>query len=255
MPTNEQRQGELTKDVMMRVAHDLQGPLVGLRATLERMRWECDKIAVRFEFDYFKELEAYVSEAVRWSQVVYTLTGLHYGVRERARPADIASEIVGPCLESLYPVLTRHNLSDRDIRVRGFRQLPPVHVDRDLLSLALYNVLDNAIKYSNAPGRRTDIQVEGRVSESGYEIIVRDFGPGIPDKAGDDIFRLGARPLDMWDRMVLKAGLGLWCARRILELHGGTTEIRSCRNPTEVVLILPRSLGLDAPSGERAGRR
>ncbi len=94
----------------------------------------------------------------------------------------------------------------------------PVWIDGDgeALSVALSNLLDNAVRYA-PPGGRVTIGVERRAGE--VLIHVDDTGPGVPPSARDAIFAPYARgagaPGD-------GAGLGLAIARRIAEQHHGS---------------------------------
>jgi signal transduction histidine kinase len=94
--------------------------------------------------------------------------------------------------------------------------------DRDLLSLVMYNLIENALKFT-APKET----VEVRALEDGKAIVVEvaDAGPGIPadelPKIFDELYRgANARGID-------GSGLGLALVKRIIELHGGQIGVRS----------------------------
>jgi two-component system OmpR family sensor kinase len=100
--------------------------------------------------------------------------------------------------------------------------LPQVNGDRDLLGLAFYNLVENALKYSR-PGDA----VEVRAVEDGRWVIVEvaDGGPGV---AAEDLPRIfeelyrgaNARGLE-------GSGLGLSLVRRVIDRHGGEISVRS----------------------------
>lgn len=118
--------------------------------------------------------------------------------------------------------------------------------DRDSVSRALLNLIDNAIKYS-ADDRAIDVVLR---QNSDYVIIeVKDHGIGIssPDLARifDPYFR--AQFSDTITRR--GAGLGLTLVQQILESHGGKVEVESTAGTGSTFLLLfPRDLG-----GEAAG--
>jgi len=100
--------------------------------------------------------------------------------------------------------------------------LTPVSGDRDLLFLALHNLVDNAIKYS-----RSGDTIEVRAFEDGAAVVIEvaDTGQGIPDnelpQIWDELYRgQGARGLP-------GSGLGLALVRTIVERHGGVVGVRS----------------------------
>ena len=100
--------------------------------------------------------------------------------------------------------------------------LSSVTADRDLLTVAFRNLIENALKFSGADGR-----VEIRASEDGRSIQVEidDNGRGIPAEdlphIFDELYR-GENARDMPG-----SGLGLALVRRIIELHDGSVEVHS----------------------------
>jgi two-component system, OmpR family, sensor kinase len=103
--------------------------------------------------------------------------------------------------------------------------LPSVNGDRDLLGLAFYNLVENALKYSGPADA-----VEVRAVDDGRWVIVEvaDSGPGI---ASDDLPRIfeelyrGANA-----RGKEGSGLGLSLVRRVIDRHGGDISVRSSQS-------------------------
>ena len=113
--------------------------------------------------------------------------------------------------------------------------LPHVRGDVDLLYLAVYNLLGNAVKFS-LPG--TPVEVRG--SDEGGTVVVEvaDAGPGIPADEVDVVFDELARGRDA--RGTPGSGLGLALVRVIAERHGGRATLLSRAGAgTAVRLHLP----------------
>jgi signal transduction histidine kinase len=89
--------------------------------------------------------------------------------------------------------------------------------DGELLSIALLNLLKNAVEASSS----TPIRMEGRRNKKRVEIRVRDEGPGIPPEAIARIFE------PFYTTKEKGTGIGLFMAKKIVEAHGGTIEARS----------------------------
>jgi two-component system OmpR family sensor kinase len=100
--------------------------------------------------------------------------------------------------------------------------LPLVTGDRDLLGLAFYNLVENALKFSG-PGK----EVEVRAREDGRSVIIEvaDGGSGIPAEDLPHLFEELYRGANA--RGVEGSGLGLALAARIVKLHGGSLKVTS----------------------------
>ena len=111
---------------------------------------------------------------------------------------------------------------------------PSVTGDRDLLSLAVYNLVENALKFTSG-----DEAVEVRALEDGKAIVIEvaDSGPGIPSDELSKIFEELYRGVNA--RGVEGSGLGLALVQRIVELHGGQIQVRSTQaDPRGTVFTL-----------------
>jgi two-component system, OmpR family, sensor kinase len=117
--------------------------------------------------------------------------------------------------------------------------LPAVEGDRDLLFLAIYNPLDNALKFTR-PG--DTIELRATDNDRWVAVEIADTGPGIPEneigQVWEELYRgEGARG-------VPGSGLGLALVRAIVTRHNGRATIRS--RPGQGTLV-----GLQLPAGGR----
>jgi two-component system sensor histidine kinase MprB len=108
-------------------------------------------------------------------------------------------------------------------------------VDPDAIQRAVFNLLDNAVKWS--PDGAT-IRVELRRTQDGHaELGVRDEGPGIPPADLPFVFdRFYRSPTA---RAMPGSGLGLAIVRQIAEQHHGSVLARACSPGAHIVLCLP----------------
>jgi signal transduction histidine kinase len=102
------------------------------------------------------------------------------------------------------------------------------------LKRAFANLVDNAVKYGQAP------ELELRCSEQRFVVVVRDSGPGIPPDAAEKVFTPFYRLERSRNRATGGAGLGLTSAQAVIRGHGGEISLRN--RPTgglEVEVTLP----------------
>ncbi len=113
--------------------------------------------------------------------------------------------------------------------------LTTIQGDGDLLFLALYNLLDNALKFGR-PG--DSVEVRALAEEEAIVIQVSDTGPGIPEEevphVWEELYRGRAA------EGICGRGLGLGLVRTIVERHGGQVALRSgVGEGTQVTMRLP----------------
>jgi signal transduction histidine kinase len=156
-------------------------------------------------------LSRLVSEAVRMAKIDAGKLELEM------QPVDIAA-ICRSVLEYLGPYL-----EDRRVGASFASGLPTVLADKELISLALRQLVDNAMKYSPSASP-IDVQV---VSDgSTVTALVRDHGKGISGNEIERVFERFYRG-DPGKHRVPGSGLGLHIARVIVRAHGGEITIRN----------------------------
>jgi signal transduction histidine kinase len=97
-------------------------------------------------------------------------------------------------------------------------------VDREAISNAIWNLLDNAVKYS--PGTR-EAWVDVRPSNGGVSVSVRDRGIGIPCGEQREIFGKFRRGARATSEGIAGTGIGLAIVHHVVTAHGGTVGVES----------------------------
>jgi two-component system sensor histidine kinase CpxA len=108
--------------------------------------------------------------------------------------------------------------------------------DRELLRRAFENVLRNAIRY--AP-EDTKIKVTLQRELGNARIEIRDYGPGVPDSALENLFKPFFRVEADRNKNSGGVGLGLSIAERALAVHGGRIQARNAHPGLAVEILVP----------------
>lgn len=115
--------------------------------------------------------------------------------------------------------------------------LPRISGDREKLKLAFMNLIENAIKYSNANGTVT-VKLNKKIDN--FEILVKDTGVGIPPDQHDRIFSKFFRGTNVIKMQTDGTGLGLFITKNIISRHNGQISFKTKQNEgTEFTVVLP----------------
>ncbi len=110
------------------------------------------------------------------------------------------------------------------VRIAVPSALPPVLADAHLIEQVLYNLLDNAVKYSPEGG---PVTVEAKASGDSVVVSVSDQGLGIPKEEASTLFERFRRGESARKRRIGGSGLGLAICKGIVEAHGGRIWVAS----------------------------
>jgi two-component system cell cycle sensor histidine kinase PleC len=102
---------------------------------------------------------------------------------------------------------------------------PPLYADERALKQMLINLVSNAVKFT-PEGGKIDV-IASAAKGGGFQIMVRDNGPGIPSEKLANIFTPFSQVDNRYDRQAGGTGLGLALVRGLAELHGGRAWIES----------------------------
>jgi signal transduction histidine kinase len=146
------------------------------------------------------------------------------------------AEVIENVLSSYRYQITN---SGFDIQTKMQPDLPPVLIDRDAMTQAISNLLDNAIKYSRDV-KQLSIAAEKRGSDLSIEIA--DRGIGIPRAEQAKVFEKFYRVGNGLVHDVKGSGLGLSLVKHIIEAHHGTISLESdVGKGTRFTILLPLS--------------
>jgi signal transduction histidine kinase/CheY-like chemotaxis protein len=138
---------------------------------------------------------------------------------------DIASIDLQAVIQAALDVVEPGAAAKRVAVVADFEATPiPVNADADRLQQAIWNVLSNALKFTNSGGR---ISVSVRRDGATARVVVADTGQGISAEFLPYVFDRFRQADASTSRRHGGLGLGLALTRQILELHGGSIDVKS----------------------------
>jgi heavy metal sensor kinase len=215
-------------------SHELRSPLALMRSELEGTL-----ARARTPAEYEQVLRGLEAEVEHMSRMVDQLLLLARADAGALRPAETNLDVADFLEETAArwrPVAdSRHVRVDVDAPDSG-----SVWADPDLLRRLMDNLIDNATRH--AP-EETAVRLTGAAAAGGWNIDVRDQGPGVPTAARSVLFERFARVDGARDRDSAGAGLGLALSRAIAESHGGRLQLVDQNGPGATFrLFLPDRL-------------
>jgi signal transduction histidine kinase len=209
----------LRRDLVANVSHELKTPISALRAHLENL------------LDGVEEpnpalLTVMLNQSDRLTRLVDQLLDL-----SRMESGDVPLQIdavpLAPLVEQVVnEVAVSRPDGGRSVEIHNdvSVDLPPLEADRERLHQVLFNILDNAFRFTPAGGA---IRVRA-VHEDGWcEVSVEDTGPGIPNEHLPLVFERFYRVDPSRSRDDGGTGIGLAIARSVVEAHGGRIWVES----------------------------
>jgi two-component system OmpR family sensor kinase len=202
---------------LQRLDHELKNPLTAILAGLANLS------SSETPTDRSSSLNSVQSQVDRLRRLVAELRKL---AELETRPLDSDPINLDELLEDAFSLAKDHpDAGDRTLTFSTPRApwpLPKINGDRDLLILAIHNLLDNAIKFTR-PG--DTIEMRALEDGSGVVLEVADTGPGIPESDQDHVWEELYRGESA--RGIPGSGLGLALTRAIITRHGGSITLRS----------------------------
>ena len=225
------------RDLVANVSHELKTPITAIRAHLENL---LDGV----EQPDPATIGVMLAQVERLGRLVNQLLDL-----SRLESGEVPLRIEALPLQRLVDDLISEidmALPGRGVQVRNDvpADLPALSADRERVHQVLFNLVDNAVRFTPVGG---SVTVSARRRNGSVEVAVTDTGAGIPPEHLPRLFERFYRADPARARGEGGTGIGLAIARSVVEAHGG--QIRAKSEPG-----LGSVFTFDLPSAERSDR-
>ncbi|MEP7146756.1 MAG: HAMP domain-containing sensor histidine kinase, partial [bacterium] len=199
MKTNISGMIKSKESLLIDVSHELRSPLTRIKLANEFVENEKIKIKIR---DDIKEMELMI-------------TGLLETYRLDTAAGKLNIEKV-ELVKFISGIITKSG--NESLNLRSDFEKKDVRLDKEKMGIALSNIIDNAVKYSD--GKPVDISLQsGQNSKNEIIISIKDYGRGIEQEEISKIFEPFYRIDKSRDKKISGFGLGLSIVKKILDLH------------------------------------
>jgi two-component system sensor histidine kinase KdpD len=219
---------ELRTALLDAMAHEFKTPLTSVIAATSALRdgtgqsAEAKSEMIKIADEEAKHLQVLIDDTVELARLDTA------NIRVQAESTNV-NEIVRDVIASM-----RNEIDDRSMDVMSDENVPSIAIDRRLVSLAIKQILANALKYS-PPDTPITVRVH---NGAGVTVAVTDQGKGIPAAEQSRIFERLYRSPSVHNR-VPGSGLGLSIAQNIVRAHHGDLTVSSRPGETTFTLTLP----------------
>jgi signal transduction histidine kinase len=231
------------KEVSDNIAHDLKTPLTRVRNRAEQVLR-----AGRSNDDYREALEGIIDEAdglIRLFNALLMIARAEAGHFRDAMVEFDAAALVTELAELYEPVA-----EESGIELRVEPSSPAfLKGSRELVTQAMANLLDNAIKYSAPSSGKGEVVLRVERDEGHVTLTVADRGPGIPNAERSHVLMRFVR-LES-SRSLPGSGLGLSLVSAVARLHGGEFKLADNAPGLRSVITLPLTGGNGVDGSQR----
>ena len=207
------------QEFVSNVSHELKTPLTSMKVLADSLLAQEDA-----PVELYKEFMGDITEEIeRENKIINDLLSL---VKMDKTAADLniksenINEVVERILKRLRPIAALRNI---ELVFESFRPVS-AEVDEVKLSLAISNLVENAIKYNKENGW---VQVSLNADHKYFYVKVADSGMGIPQESLDHIFERFYRVDKSHSKEISGTGLGLAIARNAIITHRGAIKVHS----------------------------
>ena len=212
----------MNRNFIANVSHELKTPMTTIAGFIDGI---LDGTIPKEKETYYLNIVS--QEVKRLSRLVKTMLDLSKidsgELKLRSARFDLSNTVFVALLSF------EKNIEEKNIDIRGLEDCEPQFVDGDpdMIHQVLYNLLENAVKFTNQNGY---IEIILKDMNDRHMVSIRNSGPGIPADEVGMIFERFYKTDKSRSQDKNGMGLGLYIVKTIIKLHGGEITVSSVEN-------------------------
>jgi signal transduction histidine kinase len=210
----------LKSEFVSTVSHEFRTPLTSIRylaELLERDRVPEDSLKLK----YYRTITQESGRLSRLIENILDFTKIEAGMKKYEFTETDVKELIEEAASGFQNLVApKKFVVECDIT----DELPKVCLDREAVQRALFNLLDNAVKYS---GKSRIVRILAWADHDSFYIAVEDNGIGIDPGEQKKIFEKFHRSYNNASGHIRGSGIGLTVVTHIVEAHGGNVTLKS----------------------------
>ena len=210
---------KLKSDFVSTVSHELRSPLATIRAYIDTLVNRVDEGDRETRTMFLKTIE---EEAERLSTLVQNMLNLA-AIESGKIQLEMQHMEIYEIIESVAK-LCQMQTKIHTIVVEADKGLPKINLDKDRMTQVLFNLVNNAIKYSPDG---CEIKIKAYENEAAIRVDIIDHGLGMKPEHMQNLFQKFYRIESQQTSNIGGTGLGLAITKKLVELHGGKIEVSS----------------------------
>lgn len=211
---------KIKSDFVSSVSHEFKTPLTSIKALVERLQEGKVKDPAKMD-EYFSVISQDADKLTRLVKNILDFSKIEEGKKEYEFVETDVAHLVFQQVKAFQKEKIQKEVK---IQTQIEKDVPLLSIDKEALSQALNNLLDNAVKFSPA-GK--EIAVSVRREAENVLIEIEDKGIGIPQEEINKIFDKFYQGQNALKQSVKGTGLGLTLVKHIIEAHGGRISVKS----------------------------
>lgn len=210
---------ESRQEFVSNVSHELKTPLTSMKVLADSLNSQ-DDVPLELYKEFMQDI---TNEIDRENQIITDLLSL---VKMDKTQADLnienkdINELIELILKRLRPIAKQRDI---DVIFESTREVF-AEIDEVKLTLAITNLVENAIKYNEDHGY---VKVSLDADHQYFTVVVEDNGIGIPEDSQEHIYERFYRVNKSHSREIGGTGLGLAITRNVILMHRGFIKVES----------------------------